>query len=536
MDRIHVGPNCAPTRAGLMTGRHANSTGVWHTIGGRSLLRKDEWTLPQALRENGYASGLFGKWHLGDEFPYRPHDRGFDRAVVHGGGGITQTPDWWGNDYFDDTYFVNGQPLRFSGYCTDVFFEEGLRFIEQHKDSPFFCVIAPNAPHFPFNVPKEYQDLYKDSGEPETYQRFLGMITNIDDNFGRLRERLRDLGLEDNTILIFTSDNGTCGNAWAGRSDPWRAGMRGEKGSEYDGGHRAPFFLRWPGGGISGGRTIEQLTTYIDFMPTLLELCGVELPEGRSFHGASLVPLLRGDASDPLWEERIFVTDSQRVTTPIKWKQSATMKNTWRLVNGTELFDIQSDPAQTTDIAAQHPGIVNELRAGYEAWWEIVSEQFDEEIPVSLGDEPVLLTTHDWRNEQSEAAWNQGLIRQGHVCNGYWEVLIEQDGLYEIELRRWPREAGHRMAAGIDGDDVSWRKEECWENWHFAYTGGKALPIRRARLEITGHQPAEKDVEPDADAVTFFLPLKKGPARLQTWLTGEDGFSIGAYYVYVRMP
>jgi arylsulfatase A-like enzyme len=534
--QFHVGPTCAPTRSGLLTGHYANSTGVWHTIGGRSLLRKDEWTLAAALRESGYRTGLFGKWHLGDEYPYRPQDRGFEHAVHHGGGGISQTPDYWGNDYFDDTYCANGQPRRFQGYCTDVFFAEAMKYLEANRDEPVFCYISTNAPHGPYNVPPRYRDLYRNCGVPEEYARFLGMITNIDENFGKLRAHLQRLGLEEDTILVFMSDNGPCGGARREVENPYNAGMRGYKGSEYDGGHRVPFFLRWPNGGLEEALDINELTAYVDFMPTLLDLCGVPVPAGRTFHGQSLAPLLRGETGGA-WRERVLVTDSQRVPYPLKWKQSAAMKNTWRLVNGRELYDVASDPAQQHDLAADHPDQVAELRAGYERWWETVSQQFDEEIPISLGAEgeaEACLTTHDWRNDTCDCAWNQAFVRKGQVCNGYWEVQVERPGVYEFELRRWPREAGHALATGIDGDDIEWHREGVSDRSRDHYTGGTALPIRRACLKVTGHPPLSTDVAPDDTAAVLEVELKPGPAHVQTWLTDGSNFNVGAYYVYVR--
>ena len=206
---FHVGTTCAPTRSGLLTGHDCNSAGVWHTIGGRSLLREDEWTLADALREAGYRTGHFGKWHLGDSQPFRPHERGFERSIYHAGGGIGNTGDPWGNDYFDDTYYVNGDPERFAGYCTDVFFREGLRFIEEHREEPFFCYIATNAPHTPLNVEPRYVAMYRDAVPHEDRARFYGMITNIDENFGALTRRLEELGLADDTIVVFMTDNGT---------------------------------------------------------------------------------------------------------------------------------------------------------------------------------------------------------------------------------------------------------------------------------------------------------------------------------------
>ena len=535
LDQFHVGPTCAPTRSGLMTGHHANSTGVWHTIGGRSLLRGNEWTLADALREAGYRTGMFGKWHLGDAYPYRPHDRGFETAVCHGGGGVSQTPDYWGNDYFDDTYFVNGEMRKFKGYCTDVFFDEGMKWIEAHRDEPFFCYIATNAPHGPYNVPPGYRDLYAETGVPEAYARYMGMITNIDENFGRLREHLRNLGIEDKTILVFMSDNGPCGGARRDVENPFNAGVRGTKGSEYDGGHRVPCFLRWPSGDLPEGAEVTDVTSYVDFMPTILDLCGIPVPADRQFHGESLVPLLRGE-SGGRWRERITVTDSQRVTHPIKWKQSAVMKHTWRLVNGHELYDLAADPGQQHNVSSEHPDVVEELRRGYEDWWEIVSRQFDEDIPTPIGAEgeaATLLTAHDWRNERCDCAWNQGHIRRGHECNGYWEVHVERAGTYEFELRRWPREAGHAVRAGVEGDDVEWYREGCEESASGHYTGGKALPITQACLKLTGLPMQSRDVKPGADSARFELELEAGPTHVQTYFTDRRDFAIGAYYVYV---
>ncbi|MFS0726678.1 arylsulfatase [Paenibacillus sp. 1P07SE] len=535
----HVGPTCAPTRAGLMTGHYANSTGVWHTIGGRSLLREEEWTLASALRENGYRTGIFGKWHLGDAVPYRPQDRGFETTVIHGGGGISQTPDYWGNDYFDDTYIVNGEPKAFEGYCTDVFFSEAMKFIEQNKDAPFFCYLPTNAPHLPYNVDDRYADPYRGLA-PENRARFYGMIANIDENFAKLRRKLQELSLEEQTILVFMTDNGTSAGATVDGDghvlDGYNAGLRGLKGSPYDGGHRVPFFIRWPAGGIAEGQDHDEVAANVDVMPTILDLCGVSVPQGRTFHGRSLKPLLSGEERH--WPGRAIVTDSQRLTEPVKWRQSAVVTRQWRLINGSELYDALKDRAQQEDVSARYPEVVERLREHYEQWWSLVSLQFDEPIPISLGrgDEEVVLTGHDWRNGDCSCAWNQGLIRQGVEANGHWEIRVERSGEYAFELRRWPREAGHAMSAGIEGDDIYWDKTGVAEQWRHYYTGGKALPLARARLQIGSDKPvAEQRIESGADAVYFRIQLQEGETTLQTWLTDEEGeLAIGAYYVYVR--
>ena len=281
---FHVDPTCSPTRAALMTGRYSTRTGVWHTVMGRHMPRADERMMPQVFAENGYATAIFGKWHLGDNFPFRPRDRGFQEALIHGGGGVGQIPDYWGNDYFDDTYSRDGRPEKFSGYCTDVFFREATRFIESHRDRPFFVELATNAPHGPYRVADEWREPYasKVDGDAEL-ATFYGMIANIDDNVGRLRRRLEELGLADDTLLIFLTDNGTAHGATFSDArgndgklvSGYNAGMRGRKGSPYEGGHRVPCFLHWPAGKLTGGRDVDGLSAHLDLLPTLIDLCGL---------------------------------------------------------------------------------------------------------------------------------------------------------------------------------------------------------------------------------------------------------------------
>lgn len=535
-EQFHSGTTCAPTRAGLLTGHYCNSTGVWHTVGGRSLLRADEWTLADALAEAGWRTGVFGKWHLGDAFPYRPQDRGFQRAVVHGGGGVGQTPDWWGNDYFDDTYLADGVPARFEGYCTHVFLREALAFIEEDPARPFFCLLSTNAPHSPFNVAPELAARYAGKAQTENYARFLAMITDIDASFGALRARLAAAGIEDDTILVFASDNGQCPLAVGAEPGAYNAGMRGLKGSMYEGGHRIPFVVRWPAGGIGGGRTVASLAAYIDVMPTLLDLCGVQVPPGRAFHGASLAPLLRGEPAGPEWTERILVTDTQRVPRPIKWRLSCVMKGDWRLINGEALYDLATDPGQRRDAAGEHPDVVAELRAAYEAWWTLCERQADDDIPIPVGARPqTLLTSHDLRNDEGDGVWNQGQVRQGAPCAGYWEIAVERSGRYELALRRWPAEAGHALRAGIEGADVAFRRDAVAAHDHWLYEGGEALAIDEARVEVDGEIAAQIRVAGKDAAAIVHVELAAGPHRLRAWFCGE-GLQQSPYYVEVRGP
>ncbi|HIL10291.1 MAG TPA: N-acetylgalactosamine-4-sulfatase, partial [Candidatus Latescibacteria bacterium] len=469
-------------------------------------------------------------------------ERGFDESVYHAGGGIGNTGDHWGNDYFDDTYFKNGVPTAYEGYCTDVFFREGMRFITENADQPFFCYIATNAPHGPLNVEPRYVDLYRDSTPHENRARFYGMISNIDDNFGRLQSHLHELGLSDNTILIFMTDNGTAtGIELDSEQYPqegpgsYNAGMRGKKGSPYEGGHRVPFLVRFPNGQVAGGRDMPALASYVDFMPTLLELCNADVPSQRSFHGQSLAPMLRGQDPPADWSGRVNVCDTQRVAHPVKWRKSSVMKKRWRLINGRELYDLNSDPGQRRDIAAEHPGIVSELRQDYELWWKNISDQFDRDVPIALGgdDEEVKLTTHDLRNETCNGVWNHRQVRAGQVSSGYWAVDIRQSGRYEIELRRWPEETSYALTAAIEGDDSNWRRDSIKPEDAPAYQGGVALAIQWAQLTI-GDANYQAEVHPAATNALFTIELTTGPDQLFAAFHDHSERTIAPYYVYIR--
>jgi len=502
---FHVSPTCSPARAALMTGRHKIRTGVWHTIMGRSLLRRDEVTMADMFRLSGYQTGIFGKWHLGDNYPFRPQDRGFEEVFIHGGGGVGQTPDYWGNDYFDDTYFHNGEWKKQDGYCTDVWFDGALRFIEANRDRPFFAYVTTNAPHGPYRVPDSYREMYADADISDKAARFYGMITNIDDNLGRLRKRLQELQIEQDTILVFLTDNGSA-------VPHFNAGMRGRKGSMYEGGHRVPCFIRWPGR-IDGGYDVDRLTAHYDLLPTLADICGLQRPGGLRWNGRSLRPILRNP--DNQWRDRKLVVDSQRVEKPRKWRRCAVMTDRWRLVNGKELYDIEQDPGQQNDVAESHPEVVETLRRDYNRWWEDVSDRFDEYCRIVLGsanENPARLTCMDWHEPESGVPWNQGYIRNGADSNGFWAVYVLHDGQYRFELRRWPREADIPINEAPDN--------------------GKSINAQEARLQI-GSVDRTKPVPEGAKGVSFDVQLEAGESRLKTWLKGPDG-SRGAYYVYVR--
>jgi arylsulfatase A-like enzyme len=500
LTNFHVDPTCSPTRAALMTGRYSARTGVWHTVMGRSILRRDELTLANLFALMGYRTGLFGKWHLGDNFPYRPQDRGFHEVLTFGGGGIGNTPDAWGNNYFNDTLRHNGELKKQTGYCTDVFFAAALTFIERNKGGPFLCCIPTNAPHTPYNVAAQYSKPYADKGVPSPRAEFYGMITNIDENVGRLLARLQELGLEENTIVIFMTDNGTA----AGYNEMTGAGfnalMRGFKGSEFDGGHRVPFFIRWPGR-LPAGRDVTPITAHIDVVPTLIDLCNLKRPDKVAFDGASLKPLLTGKGD---WQPRTLVVHSQRIDHPEKWRKSAVMTDRWRLINGKELHDMTVDPGQKKDVAKDHPQAVLELRQAYERWWTDISKRFDEYCEIVVGSDkesPSVLTCHDWHGERALSL--QDYVRKREIANGFWALEVARPGKYEITLREQPAQADFPIQA------------------------------QTARLTI-GKIDETRPVPANATSLTFAVHLEAGSTRLQTWLTEKNGTSRGAYFVDVK--
>lgn len=453
---FHVCPTCAPTRSMLMTGRNNNRVGVWHTVMGRSLLRRDETTMADLFDKNGYRTCIVGKWHLGDSYPYRPSDRGFQEWTVHKGGGVGQTPDYWGNDYFDDIYDHNGEMTKYTGYCTDVFFDEAKDFIKQQSDSPFFLYVATNAPHEPLNVAPELVKPYIAKGVPEKMARFYAMITNIDENIGELMATLKSTGHERDTIVIFMTDNGTANGivfprkpgktleGWTG----FNAGMRGKKGSQYDGGHRVPCFFwdptRWP-----HAQDVNQLTTAADILPTLVSLCHLSGAEEIKFDGLSLTPLLDGSKAD--WPDRTLIVDSQRVELPVKWRKSSVMTKQWRLVDGKELYDIAADPGEANDVASKHPDVVKTLRQRYEDWWENIGKRFNEFCPIVVGSptQPkVTLCCHDWHGEKAESS--QDRLSADMPSEGIWKVDAERAGFYRFTIRERPEVAKYPL----DGDHV----------------------------------------------------------------------------------
>jgi arylsulfatase len=385
---FHVSPTCAPTRSALLTGRHEFKNGVTHTILERERLTPKATTLAQVLKSAGYTTGIFGKWHLGDEPAYWPDKRGFDEMFIHGCGGIGQTyanssgGDAPGNTYFDPAILHNGTFEKTKGYCTDVFFNQATKWIEsvKGKGEPFYCHIATNAPHAPLDVRPEDEARYKDKVKQANVAKFFGMVANIDDNVGKLLDKLKEWGIEKDTLVIFMNDNG--GTAGV---PVFNANMRGQKGSPWLGGTRASSFWRWPG--TLTPADCDRLAAHIDFFPTLAELAGAKLTDDvkKQVEGRSLVPLL--DNPEAEWAERTLFTHVGR------WPKNAKVEEykfancsvrvpRWHLVSVVakkkdkepgkqqwQLFDLSVDPGEQTDVAEKHPEVVKKLTAEYDAWW-----------------------------------------------------------------------------------------------------------------------------------------------------------------------
>jgi arylsulfatase A-like enzyme len=376
---FHVSPTCSPTRSSLMSSRHEFKNGVTHTIHERERMALSTITLPQVLKSAGYTTGIFGKWHLGDEDPYQPNRRGFDEVFIHGAGGIGQTypgscGDAPGNSYFSPVVKHNGKFEKTNGYCTDVFFQQASRWIDSVRGKqPFFAYIPTNAPHGPLDVPEDYEAIYKGK-VPANAAKFFGMIANIDDNIGRLMQQVADRGLNENTLVIFMNDNGGTAGVQV-----FNASMRGQKGTPWQGGTRGISFWRWKGTLNPGD--VSALAAHVDIFPTLAELVGAKLDDkvSKQVEGRSLVPLLKNPSAP--WADRFLFThvgrwdpktdgsQAKMANCRVRWK-SYTLVSTPKDTNEQwQLFDLASDAGQKTDIATAHPDIVKTMSTAYDDWW-----------------------------------------------------------------------------------------------------------------------------------------------------------------------
>jgi len=375
---FHVSPTCAPTRSALMSGRSPFANGVTHTILERERMTLAATTIAEVLKDAGYTTGIFGKWHLGDADAYQPHNRGFDETFIHGAGGIGQSYPGTqgavpGTGYFDPIIKHNNKFEKTKGYCTDVFFRQALGWMKSCKDKPFFAYIPTNAPHGPFIVADKYKEMYAGKGKGSV-PAFLGMITNIDENMGLLMEKLEEWGLAENTLVIFMTDNGSA-------RPTFNAGMKGSKNSANQGGSRVPLFLRLPGK-IKPGVDVDRLARHYDIFPTLAEIGGAKVPKKVKLDGRSLVRLIEdpkaewddrytffhrgrwGKKGDPKWGRGNCDPDKA------KYEGFAVRNEQWRLVGKNSLYNIDKDPGEKTNVIADHPEVAKKMLAAYDAWWD----------------------------------------------------------------------------------------------------------------------------------------------------------------------
>jgi arylsulfatase len=432
---FQASPTCSPTRSAIMTGRHPFKNGITHTVLERERLALEATTLPQILKRAGYANGIFGKWHLGDEAEHQPDKRGFDEVFIHGAGGIGQAfpgtcADVPGNKYFDPVIKHNGTFVQTRGFCTDVFFIQALSWIRKRAETnkPFFAYITLNAPHGPFVAPESYKTKFAEKGYPGHAQGFYGMIENIDDNVGILMDKLDSWGLADNTILIFMSDNG---KTWVGgnntvHGETYNTGMRGFKGSVFEGGTRVPFFIRWPER-FAEGREVDVMLNHFDILPTLADITGIDISDLQDIDGQSFLPLLESKPYRKTNPYRFFHTgrwpmDSSIVRTvekhkswfssgegsdpeTYKYQNCAVRNERFRFVNDAELYDLLSDPGETTNVADKYPEVMAGMRRAYNEWWDSVQPLLVNENESLNKEKPFWVDYENQKSGQGIPEW-----------------------------------------------------------------------------------------------------------------------------------
>ncbi len=449
---FYVSPVCAPTRSSLMTGRYSLRTGVRDTYNGGAIMASSEITIAEMLKDAGYQTGAFGKWHLGDNYPSRPDDQGFDETVSHLSGGMGQVGDFTtyfqgDSSYFNPVLWHNGKMEKYNGYCTDIFADQAISFIEKNRQKPFFCYLSFNAPHIPLQVPDKYYHQFKNidpsSGfendnrpfqkmsekDKEDARKVYAMVSCIDENIGKILKKLNDLKISDNTLVIFMTDNGP-------QQVRYVAGMRGRKGSVFRGGVRVPFYLRFPEK-YEGNKDVETTTAHIDILPTLAEICNAKFPADRIIDGKSLVPLINGKSVD--WADRsLFFYWTRRF--PELYNNIALQKNSYKLVGQTdynsaiedfELFDIKQDPYEHKNIVTDNMDLAKSLKSELDNIYNelITSENIVHRPRIIIGDKhenPVYLNRND-------ADGARGIWAQEEVY-GKWQVSIKE-GLYNVRFK-----------------------------------------------------------------------------------------------------
>ncbi|MDA1015227.1 MAG: arylsulfatase [Planctomycetota bacterium] len=504
MTNFYVSPVCAPTRACLMTGRYNYRTRCIDTYIGRAMMSPDEVTAAEILGGNGYSTGIFGKWHLGDCYPMRPMDQGFQESLVHRGGGIGQPSDPPGAEgkYTDPILFRNGVAEQQRGYCTDVYYSNARAFIEKSakRKQPFFVYLPDNCPHGPFDdVPREDLAAYKqldlaNSAFPQNRghklprqanvdqrARIFAMITNVDRNIGRLFETLKSLGIVDNTLVIFMVDNGPNGRRYV-------AGYKGNKSHVHEGGIRSPFFVQWPAQ-LKAGHKSDVVSAHIDVLPTLLDASGIDVPAGLKLDGRSMLPMLKGEAVHLL--DRHLVIQSHRGDQPVRYHNFMIRNSKWKLVHPSgfgresftgppkfELYDLANDPYEEHDTAAAQPEVLRQLKTEYDRWFDDVgSTRPNNYAPprIHVGtphENPCVLTRQDWRHT-SGRPWARD-------SSGHW-LLTATAGNYNIRCRFSPSNVAGVARLRVNGKSTKLKLAANATTCEFT---GVTVPAGSVRLDV----------------------------------------------------
>lgn len=517
-NQFYVSPVCAPTRASIMTGKFSLRTGIYDTYNGGAMMATEEITIAEILKENGYRTGIFGKWHLGDNYPMRPHDQGFDFSLVHLSGGIGQPGDYLNyfrsdSSYFDPTLLENGVQTPTKGYCSDVYTDYLIDFIKKNSDTPFFTYLAFNAPHTPLQLPQKYYDIYAglkiDSAEYpkkgrdfpeisgdnlESAKRVYGMVTNIDYNIGRILSTLKKQKIDKNTLIIFLTDNGP---------EQWRynGGLRQKKGSAYDGGIKVPCIMHYPGK-FDPKISVDIPSAHIDLLPTILDLCKINQPFG--IDGKSLLPLIQGQSVD--WaDSRALYFHFQRGY-PELYQNISIRKGDYKLVGNTDhlatiekfdLFNLKNDPSELNNIVKKSPNIALDLKHTLDTWYNkvIVSKNLISPPLIEIGsyyENPVVLNRNDAKG--SPNMWDQDNVYT------YWDIDVLEEGLYDINI-------------------------------HFINdlpaNGKLVLKIGTIQKTTTNTNHKNKLLSVKS------MSLKKGPCRLESWYLSKEAQIIAPFIVEI---
>jgi arylsulfatase len=531
---FHVAPMCSPTRGQLMTGVDAMKNGCTFVNTGRSMVREDIPMLPKYFTDAGYATGIFGKWHLGDSYPYRPQDRGFQEVLTFRGWGLSALAGSWEGSplnskrkvdvYTNPTLDHNGVNTLYPGFSGDIWFTEAMKFMAECKQNnkPFFVYLPDNLAHVPDCVPHKYSAPYAamktwkgtDGKEVKVPAAYYGQIANIDENMGRLEDFLTKSGLKDNTIVLFFSDNGTRSKE---ASEIYNGGMRGHKTEFIDGGHRVYCFFRWPQSGIKHGRDINELTEVQDMAPTLLELCGINPANRYPMDGVSWSGLLH-NTPWPYADRKLVV---QYGVLGRKWDAAVPWQK-WRLLDkGMSLYNVAKDPHQDTNVAEQNPAVVKAMASHYDEWHQAVSATYKNPRFIHIGHPgvpEVIMYPGDWQGDCNDTAFG---LEKG-ATKGVWDIEVETAGNYRVELSRWPFESGKALTEGVEPGSS---------------TGRGARPIAQATLKFgkTGKEQTVK-TSPEQKQVTYELLLPAGNTILDAKFLDVGGKLLcSAFYVKVTL-